>query len=101
PRSAIEREIVPWFFSAARSSRMGPPPPKTALAGRMNPHGISVFYGATDPMGALGEVRPPVASRVVIGRFALIQAVRVLDVEALRMLNGMVSISDGVFLFRL
>jgi hypothetical protein len=80
---------------------IGPPPPKTALAGRMNPHGISVFYGATDPMVALGEVRPPVASRVVIGRFELIQAVRLLDVEALRMLNVEGSIFDGSYLSRL
>lgn len=80
---------------------IGPPPSKTALAGRMNPHGISVFYGATDPMIALAEVRPPVASRVVVGRFELIRPVRLLDVEALRMLNVEGSIFDRSYLSRL
>jgi hypothetical protein len=37
----------------------------------------------------------------VIGRFELIQAVRLLDVEALRMLNVEGSIFDGSYLSRL
>jgi hypothetical protein len=63
---------------------IGPPPPRAASAGRMNAHGISVFYGATDPLIALGEVRPPVGSKVMIGRFEFLRTVRLLDVEALR-----------------
>jgi len=66
---------------------IGPPPSKTAAAGRMNAYGISVFYGATDPGVALAEVRPPVGSRVVVGRFELVRNVRLLDVVTLRMLN--------------
>jgi hypothetical protein len=80
---------------------IGPPPSKTAPAGRMNPHGISVFYGATDSTIALAEVRPPVASRVVIGRFEFIKPIRLLDVEALRVLNVEGSIFDGTYLARL
>lgn len=80
---------------------IGPPPPKSAVAGRMNPHGISVFYGATDPMIALAEVRPPVASRVVVGRFDLIKPLRLLDLEALRKLRVEGSIFDKTYLSRL
>ena len=80
---------------------IGPPPSKVALAGRMNPHGISVFYGATDPKIALAEVRPPVGSRVVVGRFELVRPARLLDLEALRMLNVEGSIFDRGYLGRL
>ncbi len=77
------------------------PPWKVASAGRMNPHGVSVFYGATDPSIALAEVRPPVHSRVVVGRFDLISPVRLLDVEALRSLNVEGSIFDRTYIQRL
>lgn len=80
---------------------IGPPPPRSALAGRMNPHGISVFYGATDPMVALAEVRPPVASRVVVGRFGFLKPLHLLDLEALRVLQVKGSIFDRTFLARL
>ena len=50
---------------------MGPPPASLAKAGRMNAHGIPVFYGATDPGVATSEVRPPVGSRVIVGRIRL------------------------------
>jgi hypothetical protein len=62
---------------------VGPPPPSLAIAGRMNAAGISVFYGATDPEVALAEVRPPVGSRVLIGRFEVIRPLRLLDLQAL------------------
>lgn len=61
-----------------------PPPPRFARAGRMNAQGISVFYGASDLETALAEIRPPVGSRVLLGRFDLVRAARLLDVEALR-----------------
>jgi hypothetical protein len=67
----------------------------------MNPHGISVFYGATDPLVALSEIRPPVGSRVVIGRFELLRPLRLLDLEALRKLQVKGSIFDRSYLERL
>jgi hypothetical protein len=73
---------------------IGPPPPLAAATGRMNADGISVFYGATDPLIALAEVRPPVGSKVVIGRFEFLRTVRLLDVEALRSLNITGSLFD-------
>ncbi|MBG6119345.1 MULTISPECIES: RES family NAD+ phosphorylase [unclassified Sphingobium] len=62
---------------------LGPPPANRAKAGRMNAHGIAVFYGADDRDIALAEVRPPVGSRALIGDFELLQTVRLLDVSAL------------------
>ena len=80
---------------------IGPPPSAYATSGRMNAHGISVFYGATDPMVALAEIRPPVGSTVVVGRFELVRPVRLLDVEALRSVYVSGSIFDPEFIHRL
>lgn len=63
---------------------LGPPPSNLAKAGRMNAHGISVFYGASDPSAAMAEIRPPVGSRVFVGKFSLLRPVRLLEVEALQ-----------------
>ena len=63
---------------------LGPPPVRLARAGRMNAQGISVFYGAGDPETAMAEVRPPVGSRILVGRFDLLKQVRLVDIEALR-----------------
>jgi hypothetical protein len=63
---------------------LGPPPSKLARAGRMNPHGISVFYGATDCETAVAEVRPPVGSDVLVGRFEIIRPIQLLDLEAMQ-----------------
>ena len=62
---------------------VGSPATEHARAGRMNSQGVSVFYGATSEALALAEVRPPVGSRVITGRFDLLRPLTVLDVEAL------------------
>jgi hypothetical protein len=81
---------------------VGPPPPSLAVAGRMNAGGISVFYGATDPEVALAEVRPPVGSRVLIGRFEVIQPLRLLDLQALEFVaDEEGSIFDQAYIGRL
>ncbi|HBB88343.1 MAG TPA: hypothetical protein DC047_12080 [Blastocatellia bacterium] len=80
---------------------VGPPPSLAAANGRMNAHGIAVFYGATDPVIALVEVRPPVGSKVVVGKFELIRVVRLLDIEALQSLYVEGSIFDRDYLHRL
>lgn len=59
------------------------PPPKNAKHGRMNAPGISVFYGATDAETCIAEVRPPVGSHVVVGRFQIIRNIRLLDLNIL------------------
>lgn len=80
---------------------VGPPPYKKAVAGRMNAHGVSVFYGATSAKVALAETRPPVGSKVIVGRFELLRSVRLLDVEALRSVLVKGSLFDESFAHRL
>jgi len=72
---------------------LGSPPEALAMAGRMNARGISVFYGATDPQTALAEIRPPVGSRVVVGRFDIVRHVRLLDLAAL----GDIGVDGSIF----
>ena len=49
----------------------------------MNAQGIPVFYGGFDPDTCVAEVRPPVGSHVVVGKFELLRPVRLLDFDAL------------------
>jgi len=68
---------------ARPDKELSPPPSKHAPAGRMNARGISVFYGSTDPKVALREVRPPVGSDVLVGKFDVVRELRLLDLTAL------------------
>jgi len=72
---------------------LGPPPSELAKAGRMNAFGISVFYGAVTAEGAIAEVRPPVGSLTLAGRFDLVRKIRLLDFNAL----SKVSESGSIF----
>lgn len=80
---------------------LGPPPMRSANAGRMNARGISVFYGAMDAATALAEVRPPVGSQVVIAKFILERPLKLLDVEALKSVATAGSIFDPNYLARI
>ncbi len=51
------------------ATELGPPPAVSATAGRMNPAGVSVFYGALSEDTAIAEVRPSVGNLVVVGCF--------------------------------
>lgn len=62
---------------------LGASPSKSSKHGRMNAAGISVFYGATDAETCVTEVRPPVGSHVVVGRFQIIRDIRLLDLNIL------------------
>ena len=64
---------------------LAPPPSRLAVSGRMNAHGIAMFYGATHPEIALAEVRPPVGSRVLLGEFNIVRPLRVLNLKTLQM----------------
>lgn len=72
---------------------LGPPPEHAARAGRMNARGISVFYGSSNVETAMGEVRPPVGSHVLCGRFDVIRPLRLLNLNAL----GAVTVTGSVF----
>ncbi|MEJ0023397.1 MAG: RES domain-containing protein [Alphaproteobacteria bacterium] len=80
---------------------LGPPPSRKAVAGRMNPHGISVFYGAVDAKIACAEVRPAVGSMIVVARFVFVRQVRLLDVTALQNVLVTGSVFDGGYRRRL
>jgi hypothetical protein len=81
--------------------RLGPPPSNRAKDGRMNARGIAVFYGASDPTAALAEVRPPVGSKVLVGRFDVIAPLRLLDLNALEHIGLAGSIFDPSYINRL
>ncbi len=80
---------------------LGSPPSSFAKAGRMNAHGISVFYGANNPTVALAEVRPPVGSQVAVARFEIIRVLNLLDLTALNFVTVKGSIFDPDFIRRL
>ena len=65
------------------AQELGPPPHNLANAGRMNQKGIPVFYAAQDEGTCIAEVRPPVGSQVVIGKFNILRPIRLLDLGAL------------------
>ena len=62
---------------------LGPPPAQSAKSGRMNQEGVPVFYGAMDRSTCVSEIRAPVGSHVVVGKFELLRPVRLLDLDAL------------------
>jgi hypothetical protein len=77
---------------------LGSPSQQFAVAGRMNAHGISVFYGANSRLAALAEVRPPVGSQVAIARFDIIRSLRLLDLTAFDGLVAHGSIFDPEYI---
>ncbi|GEL72331.1 RES domain-containing protein [Myxococcus virescens] len=80
---------------------LGPPPSAIAPGLRMNSRGISVFYGTNTPATALAEVRPPVGSQVVVGKFSLLRPLRLLDLTVLRNIYVMGSDFDPEFIGKL
>lgn len=80
---------------------LGPPPAAIAAGGRMNARGVSLFYGATDQGAALAEVRPPVGSRALVGRFGVVRPLRLLDIDALRSVYVDGSVFDPGYMGRL
>jgi hypothetical protein len=73
---------------------LGAPPAPLAAAGRMNARGISVFYGANNQRAAIAELRPPVASQIVVAQFEIIRKLRLLDLTALSDLRVTGNLSD-------
>ncbi|GLK68915.1 hypothetical protein GCM10008179_25530 [Hansschlegelia plantiphila] len=58
---------------------LGAPPSRKRRAGRMNPSGITAFYGAFELETCIAELRPTVGSFVVGARFDIIEPLWVLD----------------------
>ncbi len=82
-------------------SHLGSPPYQLATAGRMNAGGISVFYGANNPVAAIAEVRPPVGSQVAVARFEIIRPLKLLDLTAVSGVSESGSLFDPKFNDRL
>lgn len=76
-----ERKLAEILSDPA--SQLGPPPNGMAAPGRMNAAGLSVFYGAVEKETCISEIRAPVGSSVVIGRFELIRPIRLLHLDRL------------------
>ena len=79
---------------------LGPPSARIAKPGRMNARGISVFYGATTPLVAVAEVRPPVGSRVLVARFEILRPLKLLAIQALESVYARGSLFDPDHLHR-
>lgn len=73
------------------------PSSRKAKSGRMNAHGISVFYGSNRADVAIAEVRPPVGCKVTVARFEVIRPLRLLDLTALRRATAVGSLFDPKF----
>lgn len=81
------------------AAALGPPPPEFALqSNRMNPPGISMFYGADDPALATAETR---GVSVSIGTFETTRPVRILDLANLPDVPGFFSNADRMQIFTL
>jgi len=80
---------------------LGPPPQQSALSGRMNARGISMFYSAIEEQVAIAEVRPPVGSKVVVTNFKVRKKLKLLDLSAVNKVNTKGSIFDEKHLHRL
>ena len=65
------------------AQEIGRPPSSLAKSGRMNAHGIPVFYGALGEDTCVSEVRPPVGSSVVVGKFEVLKPLKLLDLGVL------------------
>ena len=66
------------------ATELSAPPSRLTQSGRMNPRWISMFYGAFDTDTCIAEIRPPVGSYAVVGKFSIIRQLRFLDLEALQ-----------------
>ena len=79
-RRAAKEETAKEFLQNP-SIELGPPPAEVARAGRMNPAGISIFYGAFDIDTCVAELRPSVGSFVVYCSFKILKKVKLLDLS--------------------
>jgi len=62
---------------------VGPPPSEHALAGRMNPEGVSVLYSSREIDTCLAEMRPALGGDVAVIELSTTEPIRVLDFSRL------------------
>ena len=61
----------------------------------MNAEGIPVFYGAMEEGTCVSEIRPPVGSLVILGRFEILTPIRILDLSAISIVYSEISHFDA------
>lgn len=66
-------------IKADLAKELDPPPEHLRKAGRLNPSGISAFYGAFDLPTCIAELRPSVGGSVISAQFRLTRPICVLD----------------------
>ncbi|SCX31950.1 RES domain protein [Agrobacterium rosae] len=66
-------------IKADLARKLGPPPERMRKPGRLNPSGISAFYGAYDADTCIAELRPSVGELVALAEFRITEAICVLD----------------------
>ena len=66
------------------ATELSSPQSRLTSSGRMNPRWISMFYGAFDPDTCIAEIRPPIGSYAVVGRFSIVRKLKLLDLNALQ-----------------
>ncbi|CAM3347508.1 RES family NAD+ phosphorylase [Polaromonas hydrogenivorans] len=70
---------------------------RSAKAGRMNAAGVTALYGAFDAETCIAEVRAPVGSQVVIGKFKLLRPLKILNLKHLENIYKKMSLFDPNF----
>jgi len=69
------------------NSKIGAPPPLMTGVGRINRHGVSFFYSATDKYTAISEIRPHPGDIISIGKFNLKKELKVFDLTDMQFIN--------------
>jgi hypothetical protein len=72
--SSVEKDIHNDAIKA-----LGAPPKKFAAHNRMNPAGISLFYGAESEVTAIAEIRPSIGDKVAVGKFKTTRELKFFD----------------------
>ena len=80
---------------------LGPTPGLMAKPNRMNPAGISVFYGAFDKKTCVSELRLPVGGVAITGKFKITRPIMVLDLLAIKEILNIYSMFGAEFNNRL
>jgi hypothetical protein len=76
------------------SIELAAPPKHLAVNGRMNPVGVSFFYGAFDKDTCLSELRPAVGETLICGEFTESKPLRVFDFTVLNNIYTELSMFD-------
>ena len=82
------------FISSSPQTELDAPPKHVAKSGRMNPLGVSIFYGAFDKDTCIAELRPAVGEKIICGTFMLNRPLKVFDFTILNKVYNELSIFD-------